>query len=118
MNRDRLLAAAKAKALAWRRLSAARATSSARRVLGKAALMLAVDNFVRLQATAYDRIVAEGLADVLTGGPEADPVEPLPRTRSASSSARPSCGSCASPRRSPAWSTRWPPASRCGIRER
>ena len=44
--------------------------------------MLAVDDFVRQgKATAYDRVVAEGLADVLTGGPEADPVEPLPEDK-------------------------------------
>jgi 3-hydroxyacyl-CoA dehydrogenase len=35
--------------------------------------MLAVDVFVQQgKATAYDRAVAEGLADVLTGGPTAD----------------------------------------------
>jgi 3-hydroxyacyl-CoA dehydrogenase len=40
---------------------------------GKAALMLAVDVFVAQgRATAYDRVVAEGLADVLTGGSDAD----------------------------------------------
>ena len=84
MNRDRLLAAAKAKALALAAAYQPPAPTSFRLPgpSGKAALMLAVDNFVRLgKATAYDRIVAEGLADVLTGGPEADPVEPLPEDK-------------------------------------
>ena len=41
--------------------------------------MLAVDDFVRLgKATAHDGIVAEGLADVLTGGARPIPTEPLP----------------------------------------
>ncbi|HEY8017250.1 MAG TPA: 3-hydroxyacyl-CoA dehydrogenase, partial [Dongiaceae bacterium] len=84
MNRDRLLAAAKAKALALAEAYQPPVPTSFRLPgpSGKAALMLAVDNFVRLgKATAYDRIVAEGLADVLTGGPEADPVEPLPEDK-------------------------------------
>ena len=84
MNRDRLLAAAKAKALALAEGYQPPAPASFRLPgpSGKTALMLAVDNFVRLgKATAYDRVVAEGLADVLTGGPTADPLEPLPEDK-------------------------------------
>jgi len=84
MNRDRLLAAAKARALALADGYQPPAPASFRLPgpSGKTALMLAVDNFVRLgKATAYDRVVAEGLADVLTGGPAADPLEPLPEDK-------------------------------------
>ena len=84
MNRDRLLAAAKAKALALAEGYQPPAPASFRLPgpSGKTALMLAVDNFVRLgKATAYDRVVAEGLADVLTGGPAADPLDPLPEDK-------------------------------------
>lgn len=84
MNRDRLLAAAKAKALALAEGYQPPAPASFRLPgpSGKTALMLAVDNFIRLgKATAYDRVVAAGLADVLTGGPTADPLEPLPEDK-------------------------------------
>ena len=84
MNRDRLLAAAKARALALADGYQPPAPASFRLPgpSGKTALMLAVDNFVRLgKATAYDRVVAEGLADVLTGGPAADPLESLPEDK-------------------------------------
>jgi 3-hydroxyacyl-CoA dehydrogenase len=84
MNRDRLLAAAKAKALALAEGYQPPAPTSFHLPgpSGKTALMLAVDNFIRLgKATAYDRVVAEGLADVLTGGPAADPLDPLPEDK-------------------------------------
>jgi len=84
MNRDRLLAAAKAKALALAEGYQPPAPASFRLPgpSGKTALMLAVDNFIRLgKATAYDRVVAAGLADVLTGGPTADPLELLPEDK-------------------------------------
>ncbi len=84
MNRDRLLAAAKAKALALAKDYRPPAPGTFRLPgpTGKAALMLAVGNFVRLgKASAYDRIVAEGLADVLSGGPAADFIEPLPEDK-------------------------------------
>jgi 3-hydroxyacyl-CoA dehydrogenase len=84
MNRDRLLAAAKAKALAMAESYQPPVPASFRLPgpSGKTALMLAVDNFIRMgKATAYDRVVAEGLADVLTGGPAADPLEPLPEDK-------------------------------------
>ena len=75
MNRDRLLASAKEKAIALAENYKPPVASEFRLPgpTGKAALMLAVDVFVRQgKATAYDRVVAEGLADVLTGGPAAD----------------------------------------------
>jgi 3-hydroxyacyl-CoA dehydrogenase len=84
MNRERLLAAAKAKALA---LAADYRPPSPNAFRlpgpsGKTALLMAVDNFVRLgRASAYDREVLAALAEVLTGGPEADPVEPLPEDK-------------------------------------
>jgi 3-hydroxyacyl-CoA dehydrogenase len=84
MNRDRLLATAKAKALALAEGYQPPVPASFRLPgpSGKTALMLAVDNFIRLgKATAYDRVVAAGLADVLTGGPTADPLEPLPEDK-------------------------------------
>jgi 3-hydroxyacyl-CoA dehydrogenase len=79
MNRERLLAAAKARALALvpgykppepveLRLPGA---------TGRAALQLAVDGFVlQGKATAHDRIVALALAEVLSGG-DADYTRPL-----------------------------------------
>jgi 3-hydroxyacyl-CoA dehydrogenase len=84
MNRDRLLASAKAKALALAKAYRPPAPSSLSLPgpTGKAALMLAVDNFIRLgKASAYDRVVAEGLAEVLSGGREADFIEPLPEDK-------------------------------------
>ena len=80
MNRERLLAAAKAKALALAE-GYTPATPSEFHLpgpSGKTALLMVVDNFQKLgKATAYDRVVAEGLADVLTGGAAADPTQPL-----------------------------------------
>jgi 3-hydroxyacyl-CoA dehydrogenase len=80
MNRERLLAAAKAKALALAE-GYAPATPGEFHLpgpSGKTALLMVVDNFQKLgKATAYDRVVAEGLADVLTGGVAADPTQPL-----------------------------------------
>jgi 3-hydroxyacyl-CoA dehydrogenase len=76
MNRERLLAAAKAKALELARdykppeppVFALPGPS------GRAALRLAVDNFVLAgKATPHDRVVAEALAELLTGGKAADP---------------------------------------------
>ena len=75
MNRERLLAAAKAKALALVKdyKPPAPAEFHLPGPSGKTALMLAADVFVRQgKATAHDRVVAEALANVLTGGPEAD----------------------------------------------
>ena len=75
MNRERLLASAKARALALAGNYKPPAASEFHLPgpSGKAALMLAVDIFVNQgKATAYDRVVAGGLADVLTGGPTAD----------------------------------------------
>ncbi|MEA2780275.1 MAG: 3-hydroxyacyl-CoA dehydrogenase [Rhodospirillaceae bacterium] len=80
MNRERLLAAAKEKALALAKDYRPPAPAEFRLPgpSGKTALMMVVDNFVRLgRASPYDREVAAALADVLTGGPGADPVEPL-----------------------------------------
>jgi len=75
MNRERLLAAAKAKALALVKdyKPPAPAEFHLPGPSGKTALMLAADVFVRQgKATAHDRVVAEALANVLSGGPEAD----------------------------------------------
>ena len=75
MNRERLLAAAKAKALALVKdyKPPAPAEFHLPGPSGKTALMLAADVFVHQgKATAHDRVVAEALANVLTGGPEAD----------------------------------------------
>jgi 3-hydroxyacyl-CoA dehydrogenase len=76
MNRERLLAAAKAKALALAEGYKPPSPSEFRLPgpSGKTALLMVVDDFVRLgKATVYDRVVAEGLADVLSGGTGADP---------------------------------------------
>jgi len=84
MNRERLLAAAKARALALAENYKAPAPSEFHLPgpSGKTALLMAVDNFFKQgKATAYDRIVAEGLAEVLTGGPSADPTEPTPEDK-------------------------------------
>ena len=75
MNRERLLAAAKAKALALVKdyKPPAPAEFHLPGPSGKTALMLAADVFVHQgKATAHDRVVAEALANVLSGGPEAD----------------------------------------------
>lgn len=76
MNRERLLAAAKAKALALAKdykppeapVFALPGPS------GRAALQLAVENFYLAgKATAHDRVVADALAELLTGGKTGDP---------------------------------------------
>jgi 3-hydroxyacyl-CoA dehydrogenase len=77
MNRDRLLADAKARALALVPGYAPPASPTFRLpgAGGKAALALAVDGFVAQgKATPHDAVVAGHLADVLTGG-EADLVD-------------------------------------------
>jgi len=71
MNRDRLLADAKAKALSL--VDGYTPPEAPEFKLpgagGKAALMLAVDGFrKRGMATPYDAVVADALAEVLTGG--------------------------------------------------
>ena len=80
MNRDRLLAAAKAKALAL--AEDYRPPGPAHLALpgptGKAALAMALrDLELRGRLTPHDRVVADALAEVLTGGDEADFVDPL-----------------------------------------
>ncbi len=77
MNRDRLLADAKAKALALVDGYAPPRPPEFRLPgpSGKAALMMAVEGFrARGLATPYDEVVAGRLADVLSGG-DADPVD-------------------------------------------
>jgi 3-hydroxyacyl-CoA dehydrogenase len=77
MNRDRLLADAKARALAMVPGYQAPTPPTFRLpgVGGKAAVTLAVEGFqAQDKATAYDGVVAGHLADVLTGG-EADLVD-------------------------------------------
>ena len=84
MNRERLLAAAKEKALALAKDYRPPGPAEFRLPgpSGKTALMMVVDNFVRLgRASPYDREVAAALADVLTGGASADPVEPVGEDR-------------------------------------
>ncbi len=79
MNRDRLLADAKAKALALADGYAPPAPPEFRLpgASGRTALALAVEGFqARGLATDYDGVVSGILADVLTGG-EADPVDTL-----------------------------------------
>jgi 3-hydroxyacyl-CoA dehydrogenase len=80
MNRDRLLADAKARAL---QLSDGYKPPEQMVPLplpgptGKAALMMALQGFRDSgKATAHDMVVSEGLADVLTGGPKADMMKP------------------------------------------
>jgi len=72
MNRDRLLADAKARALALAEDFTPRQPARPIRLPGpsaRTALMLAVDGLAkRGLATAHDRVVAEGLATVLSGG--------------------------------------------------
>lgn len=80
MNRDRLLADAKAKALALAEgytppaapvltLSGASGASALRNVLDTEA--------TAGRLTAHDRVVGEALVTVLTGGPDADPARPV-----------------------------------------
>jgi 3-hydroxyacyl-CoA dehydrogenase len=80
MNRDRVLARAKEVALEMARDY--RPPEAPLFYLpgpsGKLALMMAAENFRRQGlATAHDLVVAEALAEILSGGPEADPTEPL-----------------------------------------
>jgi 3-hydroxyacyl-CoA dehydrogenase len=79
MNRDRLLAAAKRRALAL--AEGYRPPAPVPLPLpgptGRAALGLALEGLVlQGKATAHDRTVALALAEVLTGGPEADAARP------------------------------------------
>lgn len=79
-NRDRLLADAKAKAL---ELTADYRSPEPPMVTlpgpsGKAALALMIQNLrSRGELTSHDAEVADALAEVLTGGPSADPTEPV-----------------------------------------
>ncbi len=80
MNRDRLLAAAKAKALALARDY--RPPGPVRLALpgptGRAALAMALrDLDLRGALTPHDHVVAEALAGVLSGGEEADFIDPV-----------------------------------------
>ncbi len=80
-NRERLLADAKARALALAR-EGYRPTAPRELTLpgpsGKAALGLVLRELrTKGTATAHDAIVGEALAEVLTGGGAADPTEPL-----------------------------------------
>jgi len=80
MNRERLLADAKARAI---ELANGYKPPEQMAPLplpgpgGKAALMMALQGFRDSgKATAHDMVVSEGLADVLTGGPKADMMVP------------------------------------------
>ena len=81
MNRDRLLADAKARALALAEGYRPPAPPAEIRLPGptaKVALDLAVHAFARLgKATAHDQVVAGALAEVLSGGADADITQPL-----------------------------------------
>ena len=96
MNRDRLLADAKARALALAEGYRPPAPPAEIRLPGptaKVALDLAVHAFARLgKATAHDQVVAGALAEVLSGG--ATPTSPSrwPRTICWRWSAARSCG--------------------------
>ena len=79
-NRERLLADAKAKALeladGYRPPEPVKLTLPG--PAGKAALSLALcDLRAKGKVTAHDEVVADALAEVLTGGPGADPTEPV-----------------------------------------
>jgi 3-hydroxyacyl-CoA dehydrogenase len=80
MNRDRILADAKARAVAM----AADYTApepvefTLPGPAGKTAMDMAVDGFVKQgKATPHDVTVAAELAEVLSGGPDADHIEPV-----------------------------------------
>ena len=80
VHRDRLLVDAKTRALelakGYRPPDPIRLTLPG--PAGKAALGLALrDLRAKSEATAHDEAVAGALAEVLTGGPEADPIEPV-----------------------------------------
>lgn len=83
MNRDRLLADAKARALALvdgykpQEPPVLKLPGAA----GRAALKMAVDGFAAIgKATKHDVVVCTALAEVLTGGP-ADPIEDTPQDK-------------------------------------
>ncbi len=83
MNRDRLLAAAKARALALVDGYAPAKPAPLRLpgATGRAALSLAVDGFAAIgKVTPYDRVACAELATVLTGG-ETDHIEETPEER-------------------------------------
>lgn len=80
MNRDRLLAEAKAAALAMAEDYRPPEPEELRLPgpTGKAALGLALHDLdLKGMLTPHDRVVADALADVLSGGPDADHVEPV-----------------------------------------
>ena len=80
MNRDRLLADAKRKALSLvdGYKPAEPVTLKLPGAAGRAALAMAVDGFAATgKATPHDVVVCRGLAEILTGGP-ADPIEDTP----------------------------------------
>jgi 3-hydroxyacyl-CoA dehydrogenase len=81
MNRDRLLADAKARALEMLEDGWAPAEEEELRLpgpAGRVALEMAVDGFRAAgKATPHDEVVAKRLAAVLTGGDAADPTAPL-----------------------------------------
>ena len=79
-NRERLLADAKAKALeladGYQPPEPVRLTLPG--PAGKAALNLALSDLrAKGKVSAHDEVVADALAEVLTGGPAADPTEPV-----------------------------------------
>lgn len=81
MNRDRLLADAKAKALALAQAGYTPPAPPSFRLpgaSGRAALAMAVEALRQQgKATAHDAIVALALADILTGGADADITQPV-----------------------------------------
>lgn len=80
MNRDRVLAHAKERALELSRdyRPPEAPVFHLPGPSGKLALMMAAEGFRRQGlATAHDLVVAEALAEILTGGPDADPTEPV-----------------------------------------
>ncbi len=84
MNRDRLLADAKAKALSM--VDGYQPPKPFEFMLpgpsGKVAMDMAVDGFAkRGMATKHDRVVSGVLAEVLTGGKSADHIEPVPAAK-------------------------------------
>jgi 3-hydroxyacyl-CoA dehydrogenase len=84
MNRDRLLADAKARALAM--AEGYQPPAPPEFILpgpsGRTALDMAADGFHKQGlATEHDLVVADGLAEVLTGGEDAQPFEPVPEAK-------------------------------------
>jgi 3-hydroxyacyl-CoA dehydrogenase len=81
MNKDRLLFDAKQKALALAtdyKAPQRDRTISLPGLSGKTAMMMAVGDFLKKGvATVYDGTVSEALADVLSGGENADPTAPV-----------------------------------------